>query len=387
MTSSATTVDAPYFPPDVGKPGSRPLPISDRIYIDRDDWRDDPPADYKRLALGRTVRLRHGYCITADEVVARDADGVTLTKHRARHARRERRRRKGAGVIHWVDAATSVPAEVRLYERLFKVPQPEEGGGDFLEHLDRELARGRARRARRGSRSRSAAVGSRWQLERVGYFIVDEDTKPGALVLNRIITLRDDEGRAAKATAAPTEQKENAKAKTRPKSKSPAEYRAEARARDPRARGGVRARRRRSASPPSRPICSPAIARPRRCSSRRAARRGDADARREVDHQRAAARARRQGARGRRRSTRRGSPSSSALVATATLHRRAAKAVLAEMVATGKRAERARGCRERRHGRRRARGRGRGGDRRQPRQGGAVQGRQDRACSASSSAR
>ena len=112
-------------------------------------------------------------------------------------------------MIHWVDAATSVPAEVRLYERLFKVPQPEEGGGDFLEHLDRGLARGRRRRARRSSRSRSAAVGSRWQLERVGYFIVDEDTKPGALVLNRIITLRDDARRRRPTTAAPAEKKEN----------------------------------------------------------------------------------------------------------------------------------------------------------------------------------
>src|SRR5690606_15783811 len=79
----ATTVDAPYFPPDVGKPGSRPLAISHRVYIDRDDWSDDPPADYKRLALGRTVRLRYGPCITAEEIVARDAAGC-VTKLRAK---------------------------------------------------------------------------------------------------------------------------------------------------------------------------------------------------------------------------------------------------------------------------------------------------------------
>src|SRR5690606_30751081 len=163
-------------------------------------------------------------CITAEEVVARDAQG-NVTKLRAKVTDNA----KGAGVIHWVDAATSVPAEVRLYDRLFKVPRPEEGGGDFLQHLDPkslEVIEG----ARLEASLAKAEVGSRWQLERVGYFIVDQDTKPGALVLNRIITLRD-ERVAQTATAAKVERKENVKAKTRPKSKSPAEYRAEARAR------------------------------------------------------------------------------------------------------------------------------------------------------------
>jgi glutaminyl-tRNA synthetase len=220
------TVDAPYFPPDVGKPGSRPLPVSARIYIDREDWSDDPPADFKRLASGRTVRLRHGYAITADEVVARDAAG-NVTKLRAHVVEGG----KGLAVIHWVDAATSVPAEVRLYGRLFKVAQPEEGGGDFLEHLDPaslEVIEG----ARVEQSLAKAEVGSRWQLERVGYFRVDEDTKPGLLVLNRISTLREV---VVQREAPPekSEKKENAKAKTRPKSKSPAEYREEARHRDP----------------------------------------------------------------------------------------------------------------------------------------------------------
>jgi glutaminyl-tRNA synthetase len=234
--------EAPYFPPDVGKPGSRPLAISDRIYIDRDDWRDEPPRDYQRLAPGRTVRLRYGYCITAGEVVARDAAGE-VTKLRAtvhpdtRSGKNPSDGRKVSGVIHWVDAATAVPAEVRLYERLFKTARPEEGGGDFLEQLDphsREVIHG----ARLEAGLAGAAVGSRWQLERVGYFSVDEDARAGALVLNRIVTLRDSyaEARPRGADAAtpsePAEKKENAKAKTRPKSKSPVEYRAEARARD-----------------------------------------------------------------------------------------------------------------------------------------------------------
>jgi len=220
----ATMTDAPFFPPDIGKPGARPLPIGNRIYIDRDDWSEAPPADYKRLAPGRTVRLRHAYCIVADEVVARDAAG-NATKVRAHVVENA----KGAGVIHWVDAATSVPAEVRLYERLFKVPRPEEGGGDFLVHLDRNSLE--VVEARLEQSMANASVGSRWQLERVGYFVVDEEAKPGALVLNKIISLRE-EAHAAVA-AAPAERKENVKAATRPKSKSPAEYRAEARARDP----------------------------------------------------------------------------------------------------------------------------------------------------------
>src|SRR5690606_7984422 len=154
--------------------GSRSLPVSGRVFIDREDWSDAPPKDWKRLALGRTVRLRHAYCITAEEVVARDAQG-NVTKLRAKVTDNA----KGAGVIHWVDAATSVPAEVRLYDRLFKVPRPEEGGGDFLQHLDPkslEVIEG----ARLEASLAKAEVGSRWQLERVGYFIVDQDTKPGA---------------------------------------------------------------------------------------------------------------------------------------------------------------------------------------------------------------
>jgi glutaminyl-tRNA synthetase len=135
------------------------------------------------------------------------------------------------GVIHWVDAATSVRAEVRLYDRLFAVPKPEEGGADFLTHMSKTSLEVVAE-ARVEASLAGAAIGSRWQLERVGYFRVDEDSKPGALVLNRISTLRE-ERHAAVAVEAPAERAQNAKAKTRPKLRSPQEYRAEARARDP----------------------------------------------------------------------------------------------------------------------------------------------------------
>jgi glutaminyl-tRNA synthetase len=136
-------------------------------------------------------------------------------------------------VIHWVDAATSVPAEVRLYDRLFAAAKPDDGAGDFLAQLDPkslEIVRG----ARLEASLAAAPIGSRWQLERVGYFVVDDDTRPGGIVLNRIVTLRDATKKETTAGATPhAEKKPSAKAATRPKSKSPAEYRAEARARDP----------------------------------------------------------------------------------------------------------------------------------------------------------
>ena len=156
-------------------------------------------------------------------MIERDADG---------HATRLRATvvpsQKGAAVIHWVDAATSVPAELRLYERLFKLARPEEGGVDFMDALDKDSLEV-VTTARLEASLAHANVGSRWQLERVGYFIVDEDSRPDTLVLNRIVTLRE----ATRETApVAVEKKQNAKAATRPKSKSPAEYRAEARVRD-----------------------------------------------------------------------------------------------------------------------------------------------------------
>ena len=149
--------------------------------------------------------------------------------------------KKPDGVIHWVDAATAVPVEARIYDRLFAVAKPEEGGVDFLQHINPsslEVITG----ARVEASVATAPVGSRWQFERVGYFTVDEDTKPGVLVMNRTITLRDTKVIEAKLNASMGEftlnatgtvgPKKNPKAQSRPKGKSPTEYRAEARARD-----------------------------------------------------------------------------------------------------------------------------------------------------------
>ena len=233
-------LSAPYFPADVGKPGERALPFTRELFIDRDDFSADPPPGWQRLAPGRTVRLRHGYCVTCEEVeidpagevvrlgvthipgsVGVNPEGVTVS-----------------GVIHWVSATESIPAEVRLYDRLFKDPRPEDADGDFTANLNPnslEVVGG----ARVEPSLAAAEPGSRWQFERVGYFAVDPvDSRPGAPVFNRIVTLRDSwAGKPPAVPSAVTEEaaarEKSAKAKTRPPKKSGTEYRAEARRRDP----------------------------------------------------------------------------------------------------------------------------------------------------------
>jgi len=227
----------PYFPPDVGKPGERAVPFRRHILIDRDDFALDPPAGYQRLAPGRTVRLRHGYCVTCEEVVT---DGGEVVELRCRHVPDSVGRTppgvKVSGVVHWVTAQDALPAEVRLYDRLFAVPHPEQADGDLLDQLNPESLRLISGAMLEPSLS-AAGPGSLWQLERVGYFVFDQDSRPGAPVLNRIVTLRDARLVGAEAASPPASgdgaRQKSAKARTRPPKRSRAEYRAEARLRDP----------------------------------------------------------------------------------------------------------------------------------------------------------
>jgi glutaminyl-tRNA synthetase len=229
----------PYFPPDVNKPGERALPFTRQILIDRDDFALDPPAGYQRLAPGRTVRLRHGYCITCDEVVTDDAGDVVglRVSHIPGSVGSAPVGVKVSGVIHWVSATESIAAEVRLYDRLFTVARPDDDG-DFARHLNPDSLQV-IEGARLEASLASAEPGSRWQLERVGYFMVDPvDSRPGAPVFNRIVTLRDswagraEDPAAARAASEAEAQPKAAKATTRPPKKSRAEWRAEARRRD-----------------------------------------------------------------------------------------------------------------------------------------------------------
>ncbi|MBK9071023.1 MAG: glutamine--tRNA ligase/YqeY domain fusion protein [Myxococcales bacterium] len=244
--------DAPSFPEDIGKPGSRNVGFTREVLIERDDFMETPEADFKRLAPGRTVRLRYGYAITCTDVV-KDASGNVVglrCEHHPEslHGKPVADGRKVSGVIHWVSAKHSVPAEVRLYDRLFSAKSPDEGDGDFLKHLNpASLA------TTTGARVESSLAGAtegRFQFERLGFFCIDvpnkltsgdtsalPGSKPDALIFNRIVSLRDTwqaDAATDKTAAAPSAAKsENVKNKTRPKSKSPAEFRAEARERSP----------------------------------------------------------------------------------------------------------------------------------------------------------
>ena len=186
------TLTAPYWPPDVPKDGERPVPFGPRLYIEREDFAEAPPRGFRRLAPGRAVRLRHGYVIRCDEVV-KDADG-TVRELRCSVLEGTLGRNpdgvKVGAAIHWLAADHALPAEFRLYDRLFSVPEPGADGADFLEHLNPASLV-----VRRGFVEPSLAgddPDTRYQFERLGYFWRDpEEGRHEALVFNRIITLKD----------------------------------------------------------------------------------------------------------------------------------------------------------------------------------------------------
>jgi glutaminyl-tRNA synthetase len=183
------TLDAPYFPPDVGKEGSRPLPLSRQIYIERDDFEEVPPKGFHRLTPGQAVRLRHSHVIRCEQVL-KDASGQVTEVVCSIVPEGVESRVKGT--IHWVSAAHAVKATVRLYDRLFTDPEPERGdaGPNFKTFLN-PASLVEVKDALLEPSLHSAKVGERFQFERVGFFYVDPDSKPGALVFNRIVSLKD----------------------------------------------------------------------------------------------------------------------------------------------------------------------------------------------------
>ncbi len=191
----AEELEAPYFPRDVGKPGSRALPFSRELWIERDDFAETPPKGWHRLAPGREVRLRYGYFVRCTGVVKDEATGrvseVRCTYDPATRGGSAPDGRKVRGTIHWVSAAHAMEAEVRLYDRLFTVPRPGAGPDDYRSHLNSESLVVRAG-ARLEPSVAAAAPGSRFQFERQGYFYLDPGScADGAPVFNRIVTLRD----------------------------------------------------------------------------------------------------------------------------------------------------------------------------------------------------
>ncbi len=194
-------VDAPSYPDDVDAEGSRLVPLGTRLWIERDDVALEPPAGFKRLAPGRAVRLRHAVVVRCDGVEV-DGDGRTTAVHATVVPGSLGRNPEGVKVwaaIHWVDAATALPAEFRLYDRLFRSAEPGADGSDFRDDLDSTSFA-----LRHGWIEPSVAADPadrRYQFERLGYFWRDpEDGRGTDLVWNRIVTLKD--GRRPEAVAA-----------------------------------------------------------------------------------------------------------------------------------------------------------------------------------------
>jgi glutaminyl-tRNA synthetase len=183
--------------PEDASAGTRKVPFSRELFIERDDFMEDPPKKFFRLAPGREVRLRNAYLVTCTAVVKNDAGEIVelhCTYDPATRGGDAPDGRKVKATLHWVSAAHAHDAEVRLYDRLFSVEDPEGAAQkagkevvDFLNPASLEVVT-----SGKVEPSLAAAVpGSRFQFERLGYFVVDPDTRSGAPVFNRTVSLKD----------------------------------------------------------------------------------------------------------------------------------------------------------------------------------------------------
>ncbi len=175
--------------------GKRQVPFSKVLYIEQDDFREEPPKKYYRLSPGTEVRLRYGYFITAKSVV-KNADGEVVEVHctydPATRGGNAPDGRKVKSTIHWVSAAHAIDAEVRLYDKLFIKEDPNQvaEGQEFTANLDPNSLEV-VEHAKLEPSLANAPVESRYQFERLGYFCVDPDSKPGKPVFNRTVALKD----------------------------------------------------------------------------------------------------------------------------------------------------------------------------------------------------
>jgi glutaminyl-tRNA synthetase len=187
--------------PEDPSAGTRKVPFSRVLYIEQDDFKEDPPKKFFRLSPGREVRLRCAYFITCTEVV-KDAAGEILelrcTYDPATRGGDAPDHRKVKATLHWVSAAHAGAAEVRLYDRLFLAEDPEQDvpGNTFPDNLNPQSLEV-LRDCMIEPSLAGATAGSRFQFERLGYFSVDPESRPGALTFNRIVSLRDTWARLA----------------------------------------------------------------------------------------------------------------------------------------------------------------------------------------------
>jgi glutaminyl-tRNA synthetase len=179
--------------PEDPSAGTRKLAFGRELWIERDDFMEEPVRKFFRLAPGREVRLRSAYFVTCTEVVKGAAGEIVelrCTYDPATRGGDAPDGRRPKATLHWVSVAHAVPAEVRLYDHLFGSPHPGAGDRDFLDDLNPDsetVLRGCALE----SSLADLPVGETVQFERLGYFCPDRDSAPGALVFNRTLTLRD----------------------------------------------------------------------------------------------------------------------------------------------------------------------------------------------------
>jgi len=182
--------------PEDPEAGSRKVPFSRVLYIEKDDFREDPPKKFFRLAPGREVRLRYAYFIKCNRAVKAPQTGEVMelrcTYDPATQGGDAPDGRKVKATLHWVSAAHAVKAEIRLYDHLFRNENPEETGQgmDFTSNLNPNALETVVGRVEPGLKD--APPGTRFQFERLGYFCVDtKDSSGDKLVFNRTVTLRD----------------------------------------------------------------------------------------------------------------------------------------------------------------------------------------------------
>ncbi|HKY40153.1 MAG TPA: glutamine--tRNA ligase/YqeY domain fusion protein [Polyangiaceae bacterium] len=189
-------LDAPYWPEGTEPSGdaparSRTLPFSRTLFIEREDFQEQPPPGYKRLTPGRAVRLRHAYVVTCTGVVKNTAGEIVEV--RCTHDAASRGGASGGkrvdGTIHWVSANGAQDVEVRLYDRLFSVEAPGQGEADFVTEINPHSLE--VLRAKAEPSLGQAQAGERFQFERLGFFYADPDSKSGAPVFNRVVPLKD----------------------------------------------------------------------------------------------------------------------------------------------------------------------------------------------------
>jgi glutaminyl-tRNA synthetase len=175
--------------------GTREIPFCRELYIEQDDFMENPPKKYFRLAPGQEVRLRYAYFITCQEVI-KDAEGniteIRCTYDPASRGGNSPDGRKVKGTIHWVSAQHAFDAEVRLFDRLFAVEAPEEveEGKTFLDNLNPNSLQV-LQNCKMEPALKDVKVLDKMQFERLGYFCVDKDSTPEHLVFNRACTLKD----------------------------------------------------------------------------------------------------------------------------------------------------------------------------------------------------